>query len=255
MRARTLWPVLAALLGAAGCLTETTLQPLSTPSNPKGAAVAEANGVRLVAYGSAWHGNPSDLEHVITPVGVRLENQSGRPLRIDPQDFVLVGGSRFEYTALSPKEMHEEGLAVGGSGYSGGNVALSFGVGVGYPGWGWGPFPSTYLWHGAPWSWGPGWGGPGWASPYFGMGWYGYGYDPLYAPYYAYRPPEPLPTQDMVRKALPEGTLDNGGALEGFLYFQNVGHREGQVTLQARLVDARTGEHFATLSIPFGVHS
>jgi hypothetical protein len=254
MRARTLWPVLAALLGAAGCMTETTLQPLSTtPSNnPKGAASAEANGVRLVAYGAAWHGTPSDLEHVVTPVGVRLENQSGRPLRIDPQDFVLVGGSRFEYTALSPNQMHEQGLAAtGGSGY-GGNMALSFGVGVGYPGWGypgWG-FPSAYLWHGAPWGYGPGWGGPGWGYPSFGMGWY----DPFYGPY-AYRPPEPLPTRDMVRKALPEGTLDTGGTLEGFVYFQNVGNREGQVTLQAHLVDARTGEHFATLSIPFGVHS
>jgi hypothetical protein len=57
----------------------------------------------------------------------------------------------------------------------------------------------------------------------------------------------------MLRRALPEGTLEDGGALDGFLYFQDVGEREGRVTLEARLVDARTGEQFGTLSIPFQV--
>jgi hypothetical protein len=241
MRARTLWPVLAALLGAAGCVTQTTLQPLSTtPTTPAGAAVTEANGVRLVADGDSWRGNPSNLENIVTPVQVRLENQSGRPLRIDYKDFALVGASRFHYAALSPFQLREEGLsAVGGSGYTG-NVALSFGVGYG-GGWGrhHGPFRHGF----------GGW-GPGWYDPFWGSGWY----DPFYGPY-AYRPPEPLPTRDMVRKALPEGTLDTGGTLTGFLYFQNVGDREGQVTLQAHLVDARTGEEFGTLSIPFGVRS
>lgn len=250
MRARTLWPVLAALLAAAGCVTGTTLQPLpTTPTTQKGAAVAEANGVRLVADGDSWRGNPSNLENIVTPVQVRIENQSGRPLRIQYKDFVLVGASHFQYAALSPFQLREEGLtAVGGSGYRG-NVALSFGVG--YGGWGWrhGPFSRGHVWAGAPWSWGPGW-GPGWYDPFWGPGWY----DPFYTPY-AYRPPEPLPTRDMVRKALPEGTLDTGGTLTGFLYFQNVGDREGQVTLEAHLVDARTGAQFGTLSIPFGVRS
>jgi hypothetical protein len=59
----------------------------------------------------------------------------------------------------------------------------------------------------------------------------------------------------MVRQALPQGTLEPGGTVTGFLYFQDVSEREGSVTLQARLVDARTGEQFGTLSIPFGVRS
>lgn len=246
MRARTLWPVLAALLGAAGCVTQTTLQPLATtPTTQTGAAVAEANGVRLVADGDSWRGNPSNLENIVTPVQVRLENQSGRPLRIDYKDFVLVGASRFQYAALSPFQLREEGLsAVGGSGYRS-SAAVSLGVGVGYGGWGHhhGPFRHGFGWGG--WGW-----GPGWYDPYWGPGWY----DPFYGPY-VYRPPEPLPTRDMVRRALPEGTLDTGGTLTGFLYFQNVGDREGQVTLEAHLVDARTGEQFGTLSIPFGVRS
>ncbi|HEX5749884.1 MAG TPA: hypothetical protein VFZ09_26875 [Archangium sp.] len=249
MRTRAPWLALAALLLAAGCVTPTTLQPLpSTPTTQAGAAVAEAEGVRLVADGDAWKGNPSDLERIVTPVQVRIENQSGRPLRIQYDAFSLKGSSQFSYAALSPFQLSEEGhAAVGGSGYDN-NVGLSFGVGVGSR-WGWGP--GAFAW-GRPW--GRGWYGSGWYDPWYGPGWY----DPFWGPYsswYARPPPEPLPTRDMLRKALPEGTLDPGGTLTGFLYFQNVSEREGTVTLQARLVDARTGETFGTLSIPFGVRS
>ena len=245
MRTRAPWLALAALL-AAGCVSTTTLQPLpSTPTTQAGSALAEAEGVRLVADGDAWKGNPSDLERVVTPVRVRLENNSGRPLRIDYESFTLLGSSRFEYAALSPFELSDEGTtAVGGSGYES-NVHLSVGVGVGSRrGWG----PGSFAW-GNPW--GPGWyGGSGWYDPWYGPGFY----DPFWRPYAYWRPPpEPLPTRDMMRNALPEGTLDTGGTLTGFLYFQNVSEREGTVTLQARLVDARTGEQFGTLSIPFEV--
>ena len=74
--------------------------------------------------------------------------------------------------------------------------------------------------------------------------------DGLYVSSYAF---EPLPTEDMMKSALPEGTLAPGGTMTGFLYFQNVGEREGEVTLRARLVDARTGEQFGALAIPFAV--
>jgi hypothetical protein len=245
MRTRALWPSLAALLLATSCVTETKLQPSPLAQTTQGgAAVAEAEGVRLVADGDAWKGRPSDLERIVTPVEVRLENQSGRPLRIQYDFFALKGASQFQYAALSPFELRDEGLGVGGSGDAG-NVQLQVGVNVGAP-WGWrsGPFVGSY-------SWGP-----------WGRGWYDPFYDPWYDPFFGgpyasgyWNAPEPLPTRDMLRRALPEGTLEPGGTVTGFLYFQDVSEREGSVTLQARLVDARTGEQFATLSIPFGVRS
>jgi hypothetical protein len=224
MRVQVLWPALAAVLLAAGCLSATTLQPLpSAPTTRSGAVTTEGQGVRLMADGDAWRGTPSDLERLVTPVQVRLENQSGRPLRIQYQYFVLVGDSRFQYAALSPFELRGEGLAVGGSGFTPGYGSLFLGLEVGHA---WGP-----------WNW----------------GWY----DPFQDPYVGgyWRPPEPLPTRDMLRRALPEGTLENGGTLTGFLYFQDVSERESRVTLQARLVDATTGEQFGTLGIPFDVRS
>jgi len=222
MRMRAFRPVLATVLLAAGCVSTTTLQPLPmTPITRGGAPVAQEHGVRLVASGDAWKGHPSYLGRIVTPVEVRLENQSGRPLRIDTADFTLVGGSRFEYAALTPIQLSQENASgVGGSGQAGAYVAEPRFVG----------------------------------RPFFGPGWFDPFYDPFYGPY-AYYPvqPEPLPTADMVRAALPQGTLQPGGALTGFLYFQNVGAREGQVTLRARLVDARTGMQFGTLDIPFQV--
>ncbi len=246
MRTRALLPALAAVLLAAGCYRETKLQPLPAVQTTKaGSAVAEAQGVRLVADGDSWRGTPSDLERAVTPVEVRFENQSGRTLRIKYEDFVLVGDdSHFKYAALSPFEMRDDGLAIGGSGSTTGKIApaggVSVGVGVGYGAWG-------------PW-------GPGWGDPFY-RHWYDPFYGPYYGPYsywggpYWYYPPEPLPTRDMLRRALPEGTLESGGTITGFLYFQSVSGREGSVTLQARLVDASTGEQFGTLSIPFGVRT
>ncbi|PTL81366.1 hypothetical protein [Vitiosangium sp. GDMCC 1.1324] len=62
-----------------------------------------------------------------------------------------------------------------------------------------------------------------------------------------------LPTADMLRLAFPEGLLKDESSWSGFLYFQLLGAHERQVTLQARLVDASTGEAFGTLRIPFHV--
>jgi hypothetical protein len=243
MRMRAPWLLLAAALLAVGCVTETKLQPLPTAETTRGgAAFIEEQGVRLVADGDAWRGTPSTLERLVTPVQVRIENQSGRPLRIQYETFSLLGSSRFQYSALSPFELAEEGdTAYGGSGHGGSsaNLQLSVGTGFGwYSGWGRTPF---YAW---------GHRGRGLYNP-----WYDPWYDPFYRPYSYWNPPEPLPTRDMLRQALPEGTLEDGGTITGFLYFQDVSEREGRVTLQARLVDARTGEQFGTLAIPFEVRS
>lgn len=232
MRARE-WGI-AVLLLAVGCVsTETRLWPSTgaevVQHGHRMAAVAEQQGVHLLADGDAWRGYPSDLESRLTPIYVRLENGSGRPLRLSYTDFSLVGQtSHFRYTALPPLSPHSQGSTRR-------IEPSSWQVGVGY-GWGLG------------WGWGPYWGW-GWGYPYVGG---------PYGPYYPYAwgyPYEvPLPTEDMLTRALPEGELDPGGALDGFLYFQGVIRRESAVSLQVRLVDARTNEPFGTLDIPFQVH-
>ena len=57
----------------------------------------------------------------------------------------------------------------------------------------------------------------------------------------------------MLRLAFPEGVLKDDASWTGFLYFDSLGTNEHQLTLEARLVDASTGETFTTLRIPFQV--
>jgi hypothetical protein len=225
-----------AVLAIAGCIPETHLQPRPDARSLAGdpsAAVAESDGVRLVADGASWKGHPSNLERRLTPVEVRLENHSGRTLSVRYTFFDLLGQTNFQYAALPPMTLKEgsEAQAQCIAGYT--------------PGWwgmnvGWAPRRGWR--HAAPWM--SAW----WPGPYYSPF-----YDPFYGPSPYVRCDEPLPTADMLRQALPEGTLTDGGTISGFLYFQGVGDRERQVTLQARLVDAKTGEPFGQVVIPFQV--
>lgn len=111
---RTHWLMTAALLGAAACVPETHLQPQPNTRvlvSDKNAAVAEGTGVRVVADGREWHGHPSDLESRLTVVLVRVENHSGRPLRISTADFSLVGASQFRYSAIPPLALSNTAVA------------------------------------------------------------------------------------------------------------------------------------------------
>lgn len=68
-----------------------------------------------------------------------------------------------------------------------------------------------------------------------------------------WRLPTALPTQDMLAEALPEGVHEDGGRVDGFIYFQNV-TREDQVRFELKLVDASNGTELGTpISVPFRV--
>ncbi|WP_164012594.1 hypothetical protein [Pyxidicoccus trucidator] len=234
---RVIGLVAASLLVAVGCIPEAQLRPSTGAQLQQGDATAarvEASGVVLVADGAAWKGTPENLERSLTPVFVRLENGSGRPLRVQYGDFAIVSReSRFRYAALPPLSLSTSvasSVRQEGQGW----VGMSMGVG---PGWGYGPYGRYGFGYG------------------YGQHWPFVGSYPYYpGPYYgAYQCAEPLPTQDMLEHALPEGMLGAGGRMAGFLYFQGVAERESQVVLQARLVDGKTGEPFGTLDIPFQV--
>ena len=241
----------AALLLVTGCVAETKLRPtpaaeLVQNDEGKASAIAEQQGVRLVADGTAWRGNPSDLERRLTPVYVRLENQGSRALKLQYPGMALVGQeSRFRYTALSLLSL-QQALSSRDTGSRG---CVAQGVLDTRP-----PFGAVRVPAGR-WRGGGGFYGYGPRRGYFGPPFYGPWGSPFYDPYYYGRQScqEPLPTEDMINNALPEGTLEPGGTLEGFLYFQGVARREDAVTLQVKLVDAVTGEPFGTLDIPFQV--
>lgn len=69
----------AAVLALAGCIPEAQLRPTPDARSPAGeptAVVAEAQGVRLIADGTAWKGSPRNLETRLTPVSVTASARS-----------------------------------------------------------------------------------------------------------------------------------------------------------------------------------
>lgn len=223
------WPfrvscVLATVL-LAGCATQLVPAPGATriEAGPGVAAVSEGNGVHVVARVDAWRGYPADLELEGTPVLVTVENGGARRVGVRHEHFALLGQDGRTFAVLAPFEIE-------------GSVPERFPAAFAGPGFGYyrvyGPHPRFGTRFGHPFGWGPAW-------------------DPFYWEPYATRWVT-LPTGDMVQKALPETTLEPGGRVRGFLYFEKVRDIPA-VTFRARLVDATTGRPFGTVEIPFVV--
>jgi len=187
--------------------------------HPKEAS-SGVHGVELVANGDAWHGDPSDLERVLTPVEVTIENHSEHPLRFRYREFQLLTSNGFRSYVLPPYKISGSVTKyepVSPGFYSNGFLLAPYYGGF-YPGFGVWPGPFA-------WDWG------------------------YYPSYYVWQ--ESLPTANMISKALPEGVLEDGGKVQGFVYFQKLPKDATGATLIYDLVDADTGQTFGTLHIPF----
>ena len=219
--------VLAALLASVGtCATEPELLPASGHTSAIGRrslAVESRSGVTVTADGSVWDGSPKNLVTEVTPVWVTLQNGTGRPFRVQYDEFTLRGTSGASYIALAPYALRASRsnpvFEVPNGGYFD-----KFRV-------------AAYLAPFYPWL--PVWDGP---LPYgpsiHSVAWRA-----------------SLPTDSMLDRALPEGVLENGGTASGYLYFQKVGTQEGKVTFLAWLQEptwAPQPTHgLASIDIPF----
>lgn len=265
--------VSALLLAVAGCAAPKLVPATAATTVPgrENVAVEEVANVRFTVATNVWRGAPGDLPRVLTPVRVSIENRSGRPVRIRYQEFALVGQSGFRYAAIPP--LSTQGQAVsqkpGGEAPQGPDGGMPQEPGGETPAT---PAfaeveetsppespPSSQLsssqlivrprlavngFYVAP-----------WYHPYYPgfsiwPGWFPY--DPFYYNYYYGWWREPLPSRDMLERALPEGVLQDGGRITGFLYFNDV-EREGAVNFQADVIDAESNEKLGTVTIPFVV--
>lgn len=167
-------------------------------------------GVRVTVVADRWSGQPAQLTQVI-PLLVTLENNGSSPLRVRYDAFGLRTPAGKWLPAFPPFEI--EGDEV---------VAVQ------------GPYP--YPVHGflvAPYL--------GRHYPFFTAFNGPFYYDPFY--YDSFYPAfarVSLPTGDMVQKALPEGVLEPGGRITGFLYFETANFDPDRGTFAADLIDAKT---------------
>jgi len=76
-------------------------------------------------------------------------------------------------------------------------------------------------------------------------------FDPFFYDTYYARWRLPLPTEDMLEHALPEGVLEPGGTVAGFLYFPDLpDEAQGVFTFRADLSEETNGKNVARLDVP-----
>jgi hypothetical protein len=187
------------------------------------AASALVEGVRTIVQAGAWNGEPAGLPAQMTPLKVTIENSSQHPLRVRYNEFTLGSSAGFTYRALPPYKItgsNGEPALVPRFAYSGFLLA--------------------------PYYYGPYFGGiPAWGYPWPYDSVY---YDDLYGEW-----PVQLPTRDMRQAAIPEGVVQPGGTVSGFLYFPDLPRDVGGVTFHETLIDAATKAQFGDVRIPFVV--
>lgn len=212
--------VLIGLL-ALGCATELEPAPQAqTVPGLEDAARRSVEHVSLIAKASAWPG-PIAISDQVTPLQVRIQNDSERALLVRYVQFSLVDRSGRQYAALPPLEIE-------------GSVKEPVQGAFGYRRFMGAPHYTGRYRH-----------FPLHAGPY--------PYDPFYYDtYHGYWAEFDLPTQEMIQRALPEGVLEPGGYVQGWLYFEKVSDdASSRAVFRADLVDQASGRTFGEVRIPF----
>ncbi|RJP75253.1 MAG: hypothetical protein C4524_12000 [Candidatus Zixiibacteriota bacterium] len=229
MRTVTGFILAAALLPALGGCGRSRPQLVPAPEARQVdglAAVAGAAGVMLAAEVEAWPGR-EEIARRVTPLRVTVNNQSEHPLLLRYENLALVADQGRRYAALPPFEVEgaiHEPVVVDNPRFYHHRFFVA-------------PFYARYY---------PGM--PAYRGPIY--------HDPLYHQrYLTYWREVALPTEEMIRQALPDGVIEPGGSVSGFLYFEAIEPETEALSLRADLVDAVSGERFGTVSIPFEVTS
>ncbi len=250
MRLPTGWQGLRAVLSAwccalaVGACAPASLRPARdarVDTDAPLAATAEDSRVRVVVEPGAWSANPRNLDQEILPLKVTIENNSNEPVRVRYADFTLAAERGVQYTPLPP-------LAIEGSvtETSRRPVAVT-------PHYGIRPYYSYQGFVVAPW-YGPYYEGTGDAPAGIAPWSYPWAYDPTYYDTYYPRWLVDLPTPDMLARALPEGIVEPGGRVTGFMYFPRITASLDRVTFQANLKDgAHDDQTVASVRLPFEV--
>ena len=219
--------VVLACAVASGCAQDEGLVPapqaMVVPAD-RSVAYDEGGNVALWVDGDAWRGQPRDLEEVMTPIWVTLQNRGPKAVRVMYRDLGLEMPSGIRVTPLPPFSMQTEGPVRTSAIHV--PATHHFGYFI---------YPSHRLYH------------PGlttWYRPW--------PYDPFfYDTYYAYWR-VPLPTEDMLRSALPEGVLEPGGSVSGFVFFPDIPKQaRGVFTFRAKLAEETHATTVASLDVPF----
>jgi hypothetical protein len=185
--------------------------------------IARESGVVMTVRAGGWTADPPNLSATVLPVHVTLENRGTHPLRVSHQEFRFRGLS-LDYLPLPPRKLVGREVEVKtdpmlvpqtpGPGFHAAPGRIP-------------PLPGFDPWR-LPWQ----------DDQYF--------YSRQYAKWTV-----ALPTVDMIRLSLPEGVLDPGAQVDGYLYFERLNEAVREPRFVFDLVDARSGLTFGTIQVPF----
>jgi hypothetical protein len=224
---------LVALLMIGGCAGQSQLMPAPGDKEIPGdveSAVSTVDGVHVELHTEAWQGTQG-ITSVVTPLKITIENNSDQPVRLRYTDFKLIGAKGKVYADLPP-------YGITGS-VEEPHLVQTYPV-ILEPEFEWNDFDIA-PYYSAIYPDMPVWDGPFYYDPFY------------YDEYYTYWQTIQLPTQEMLNQALPDGVIKPGGRVSGFMYFQEVKESSKTVRLEYELVNARNGNIFGTITIPFVV--
>jgi hypothetical protein len=225
------------MVGGSGCVWHgRRLVPANSAHPAPGlsaAAVEDAAGIAITVEVDAWPRDVTPLERSVTPVRVTVDNHSGRAVLVRHYDFALRGGSGQAYAALAPDEVAvasaDQPVTVvqpifGPAGQAGSSNRRLMPPGPQ-------PVPGLNRWETS--------------FPYNSDYFHGYTVTP-----------EVRRVQAVVR-ALPEGIVQDGGTVRGFVYFAGGAYGERRVLFEASLLKSPPpygdGIEVAHARIPFRV--
>ena len=177
-------------------------------------ASVRVGGVEVVATANAWRGWPAGLSRLVTPVHMRLANRGDVPVRVDPRTFALALPDG-RLAAMLPADVRGLTPAPAPAALAQAGAAL-------------GPTRERS--------------GAGWALNEPAL-------DPRVDPSHEPDRTWELPSADMLALALPDGVLEPGREVSGFVYFERAPRQVREVTLTWPVVDA-TGTPLGVALVP-----
>jgi hypothetical protein len=225
--------LLSSVLLAAGCASDDIrLKPAPSANTvpapgPAVAATDVVSDVRVTVIPRPWPGEV-EIGDALTPLKVRIENDSDKRVLIRFSEIVLVGPDGKTFAALPPAKIdttvYEPRLAPGYAPLGApGFIGTGFGVSPLY----------SPLFPGLPTA----------TGTFYN--------DPFYYQYYGdYWRSVELPTEAMLALALPEGVLEPDGNVEGYVYFQKVDDDVPRVLFRMDVLNAAKGGVIGEAEIP-----
>src|SRR3569623_2278436 len=186
------------------------------------AACVVADGLRCTAESTAGEGRPGELPPSVMPIKVRIRIDSDKPVRVRYEDFALRGANGRRYRSLPLVPLQHGGTSAIRPIYAASKFFVAPLLHDVYPEL------------------------PAWSNPLPRD-------EALYDKEYA-KWGNSGPGRHVRREGLPEGMVDAGGSVTGFLYFEDPTRREGRATFEAELERGGDTEgQNTTLKLPFRV--